>query len=250
MALHKTPGVVLRRRALGEADRIVTLFTRKFGKLRAVAKGVRKPKSRLAGHLEPLHVADFVLWRREGRELALVSGADLIERHPELGNDLTTFAAAEFAAELLDKSLPDDEPHPKLYELLIRFVRALKKTEHALPALLAFTVRAADDLGWAVDSGTCGGCGKSIQSADGAWLEYKEGALFCPECESAGTNSGERLSDHALRALRSASSEPPKAVSGPSGISGASEAVRALDRLLAWHQDRRPLTSARLLNEK
>lgn len=179
----------------------------------------------------------------------MVSGADLIERHPELGNDLTAFAAAQFAAELLDKSLPDDEPHPRLYELLIRFVRALRKPEHALPALLAFTVRAADDLGWAVDAGSCGGCGTTIASGDGAWLEYKEGALYCPVCAAAGTSSGERLSADALRALRSASAEPPKAVSGPSGISGAAESVRALDRLLAWHQDRRPLTSAKLLNE-
>ncbi len=249
MALHKTPGVVLRRRALGEADRIVTLFTRSFGKIRAVAKGVRKPRSRLAGHLEPLHVAAFVLWRREGRELALVSGADLIERHPEMSADLVAFAAGQFAAELLDKSLPDDEPHPRLYELLIRFVRALKKPEHALPALLAFTVRAAEDLGWAVDAGSCGGCGAAIPSGSGAWLEYREGALSCRDCAAAGTGSGESLSADALRALRSAAAEPPKAVSGPSGISGASEAVRALDRLLAWHQDRRPLTSVRLLAE-
>ncbi|MEK7765036.1 MAG: DNA repair protein RecO, partial [bacterium] len=142
MPLFKTRGVVLRRRDLGEADRLLTLLTRRFGKLKAVAKGSRRARSRFTGHLEPLNEAEFMLWRREGRDLAIVSGATLVEHHPALAAHLPSFAAASFAAELLDRSLEEDEPQPRLYDLLHRLLLSLRRPEHAAPALLAFTVRA------------------------------------------------------------------------------------------------------------
>lgn len=251
MALFKTLGVVVRRRDLGEADRLLTLFTRRFGKVRAVAKGCRRPRSRMAGHLEPLNVAEFLLWSRgrprgghlsPGRGLALVRGAELVESHPVLEKDFRVFVAAQAAAEFLDRSLEEDEPQTGLFDLLTRFLRSLARPDHAESSLLAFMVRAAEVLGYAVSLDRCAGCRSRMDGSGAAWLEYTRGGLLCGECARAG-RTGEELGREVVGALRLAAAHPPRA----SGPGAAAAAVRALDRLLSFHQDRRPLNAGRLL---
>jgi len=240
--LFKTEGVVLRRRDLGEADRLLVLFTQRFGKVKAVAKGCRKPKSRLAGHLEPLNTAQFMLWRREGRDLALLRSADLTERHPVLTGDFRAFAAASAAAELIDVSLSEDEPVPRLYALLSRFLRALKAPEHSSAALLAFMIRAADILGYAMSIDHCANCRSRLAAVE-AWLEYRLGGFLCPECSIGERRSGERVSREVIEAMKSASADPPRAAAHPTAV----HAIRIVDRLMSYHQDRRVLQAERLL---
>jgi len=244
MALVKSVGVVVRRRDLGEADRVVTVFTRRFGKIRAVAKGCRRPGSRLAGHLEPMNLAEFMFWKREGRDLAIVRSAELVAPCAAVATDFRAFAAAAAAAELIDTGLPDDEPQPRLFGLLQKFVRALERPEHAVPALLAFSVRAADALGYALTVDACAGCGRPLPAGEGR-LEFKAGGLVCAACAEASGAAGEDLGASAVRALRSAAAEPPRA-SDPASAAGA---ARAVLRLLCWHQDRRLPSSEKLLAE-
>lgn len=242
MALQKSHGVVLRRRDYGEADRILTLFTRRFGKIKAIAKGCRRARSRLAGHLEPCQPAEFVLWKREGRDMAIVRSAELLEPHRGLSEDFASFAAAQFAAELLDRSLPEDESQPRLYALFLQFLRALRRPEHVMPALLAFTVRAADLLGYGVALDECAACGEHLRADADVWLDARAGGLLCGRC-AEGAGAAEALAPGVLRALRAVSANPPRTVPETQAEAG----VRALDRLLAWHQDRRGLASGRLL---
>jgi DNA repair protein RecO (recombination protein O) len=234
VALQKSHGVVLRRRDFGEADRILTVFTRRFGLIKAIAKGCRRPRSRLAGHLEPCQAAEFVFWKREGGGLAIVRSAELLEPQPGLSEDFGSFAAAQFACELLDRSLPEGEPQPRLYLLLLQFLRALKRPEHVLSALLAFTVRAADLLGYGLGLDACAGCGDRLSSDHEAWLEVRSGE---------GNAASELLAPGVLSALRGVSTNPPRTAPDAE----AQAAVHALDRLLAWHQDRRSLASGKLL---
>ncbi len=244
MALVKSEGMVVRRRDLGEADRIVTLFTRRFGKIRAVAKGCRRPGSRLAGHLEPLNLAHFLLWKRDGRDLALVRSAELIEPCAAVTTDFRAFAAAQAAAELIDASLPEDEPQPRLFVLMQRFLRALKTPEHAVPALLAFSVRAAQTLGYALTVDGCAACGTGLPAGEGR-LEFRSGGLVCAPCADTSGAAGEDLTAASVRALRAAAADPPRATRSED----AAPAVRAVHRLLCWHQDRRLPSSERLLAE-
>jgi len=244
MALFKTHGVVVRRMDLGEADRLLTLFTLRFGKLKAVARGCRKAKSRLAGHLEPLQAAEFMLWRREGRELALIRGAEMLETTRALEGDFHAFAAGQFAAELIDRSLEPEEPQPRLYALLLQLLRALKRPDHVAPALLAFTVRATDLLGYALSLDRCAVCALPLAGQASGWLDYREGGLVCTGCQTSAGRHGEPVSREVVAALRSAAASPPRA----SGTEAANAGVRALDRLLGYHQDRRALVSERLLD--
>lgn len=243
MALAKTHGIVLRRTHLGEADRLLTILTKRFGKVKAVSKGSRRPKSRHGGHVEPFNVAEFMLWRREGRELALVRTADLVERAPDLERDLEAFTAAQFAAELIDSSLVTNDPHPELYALLRTFTRALKHPGKAFPALLAFMVRAAAVLGYLISVERCADCRARLAGGREEWLEYSLGGILCGKCARHGMKSGETLRAGVARALRAASARPPR-----SAVPGeAAEASRAVDRFLSYHQDRQALNSARFL---
>ncbi len=233
----------MRRRDLGEADRLLTIFTRRFGKVKAVAKGCRRPRSRMAGHLEPLNVADFILWRREGRDLAVVSAVELKERHRSISDHFQIFAAAQVAAELMDRSLGEDEAHPKLFVMFLQFLRALRRPEHATQALLAFVVRAAEDFGYAVSLDLCAECHSRLPAAGEAWLEYELGGVVCPNCSRDEPRSGEKISGAVMTALRAAASRPPRTASPECAAAG----VRAIDRLLGYHQDRSTLNAERLL---
>jgi DNA repair protein RecO (recombination protein O) len=241
MAIVKTLGVVLRRKDLGEADRIVTFLTSHHGKVKAVAKGCRRTKSRLGGKLDPLAVSELVLWRREGRDLAIVSGAELIEHFPLLSADLQAFAVAQCAAEMLDRSLAEGESYPRLFNLLVSFLRSLEAGSTS-GKLLQFSLKAGEQLGYNCRVDRCASCASALPANPGAlWLEYGRGGVVCMKCMKRASGAGERLSPAVAAALRAAAD-------GTNGSEGpATEAVRALDRMLGYHQERKTLVSQRLL---
>ena len=113
---YRTEAIVLRRKDIGEADRILTLFTPGRGKIRAIAKGIRKPRSRKAGHLELFTRAKLLL--AQGRDLDHVTQADMVEPYRALREDLLRSAYAAYMVELLDRFTPDEEENEALYNLL------------------------------------------------------------------------------------------------------------------------------------
>ncbi|MGD8605174.1 MAG: DNA repair protein RecO, partial [Anaerolineales bacterium] len=98
--VYRTEAVVLRRFNLGEADRLLTLYTLRYGKVKAIAKGVRRPKSRKAGHLEPFTHVQLMLAR--GRELDIITQAEAMDSYPQLREDLVRIGQASYVIELAD----------------------------------------------------------------------------------------------------------------------------------------------------
>lgn len=121
--VYSTEAVVLRRTNFGEADRILTLFTPSYGKVRAIAKGARRTTSRLAGHLEPFTRTQLLL--ATGRELDIVTQAEGRERLDHLRDHHWHATGAWYIAELVDRFLEDADPHPRLYQLFTRTLRLL-----------------------------------------------------------------------------------------------------------------------------
>src|SRR5919204_402317 len=115
--VYSTPAIVLRQRKLGDADKILTLYTANLGKIEAVAKGVRKARSRLAGHVEPLSQATFLL--AKGKTLDVVTQVQTIEPFQALRDDLDRLSRGLYACELLEKFTEPREPHFDLYRLLL-----------------------------------------------------------------------------------------------------------------------------------
>ena len=113
---YRTEAIVLRRKDFGEADRMLTLFTPERGKLRVVAKGIRKPRSRKAGHLELFTCSRLLL--AKGRDLDVITQAETVNAYRPLREDLLRGAYAAYAVELLDRFMPDEQENSELYALL------------------------------------------------------------------------------------------------------------------------------------
>jgi DNA repair protein RecO (recombination protein O) len=117
MGLYKIEGVVLRRRNLGEADRLVTVLSRDRGKMTVAARGVRRPRSRLGGRLEP--ATRFRALMAEGRTLDVVSQVDVLESYSAMRDDLERLGVVAVLLELTDRALADRQPHVEVYRLLL-----------------------------------------------------------------------------------------------------------------------------------
>src|SRR5207245_1424019 len=121
--LYRTPAVILKRTDLGEADRIVTFFSRDAGKIRAVAKGVRKTTSRSAGHLEPFTLSDVMF--AVGRELDVISQADTLESFRQVREDLVLTTHAYYLAEVVDLLTEDRMENRAVFDILGEGLRDL-----------------------------------------------------------------------------------------------------------------------------
>ena len=125
MTLRRDQGIVLRGYPFGEADRIVVLISPNHGLVRAVAKGVRRTKSRFGGRLEPLTHVDLVLY--QGRSLATITQVSVIEPFPRLRRDLDAVLVAGSMAEAIGKVIVEGEPSHRLFLLLQRGLQALER---------------------------------------------------------------------------------------------------------------------------
>lgn len=202
---YTTEAIVIRHRDFGEADRIITLFTPEHGKIRAIAKGVRRSRSKSAGHLD-LFTRCMVLVAR-GRNLDIVTQAQALEYFPAFRTDLAAAGYAHYLAELLDSFVPDDLPNAQLYALLQTSLRRLN--EEPLPlGIRAFEVALLDLSGYRPELHTCLGCGKQIVPEENHFSSALGGVL-CPAC--AGQDPAAMpISIPALKLLRHLQTGPER----------------------------------------
>lgn len=172
--------VVLRRSDYGEADRLVTLYTRQLGKVRALAKGVRKIASRKAGHLEPFtHVK---LQLSKGRDLPLLTQADTVNAYLTLREDLLLTGYASYVVELLDRFTYEDEvAHPALFRLLTETLARLASKSDPWLVLRYYEMRLLDNLGFRPRLFECVNCGREIKPED-QFFSFSAGGVICPRC--------------------------------------------------------------------
>lgn len=155
MPTYRDEAVVLRTHKLGEADRIVTMLSRHHGKIRAVAKGVRRTGSRFGSRLEPFMVADVQLY--VGRSLDIVQQAESLGSYgAEISDDYGSYTAASVMVETADKVTDDDGGGVQQYLLLVGALRSLARREHAPSLTLdSYLLRALSIAGWAPSFGDC-----------------------------------------------------------------------------------------------
>ena len=191
MGLYRDQGVVLRTIRLGEADRIVTLVTRGHGKVRAVAKGVRKTKSRFGARLEPLSHVSLLLY--EGRELDVVTQAESLDHFRAIRDDLDRVGRASSMLEAVDQVAQEGEPSPRLYQLLVGGLRALAASDTPL-VLAAFFWKLLSLEGAHPLLDQCATCGAADELEA---FDMGEGGVLCRGCRR-----GVPLSPDALDLLR------------------------------------------------
>lgn len=159
MGLRNDQGIVLRGFPFGEADRVVVLLSPNSGKIRAVAKGVRRTKSRFGGRLEPFTHVDLVL--HEGRNLDTITQVSVIEAFGDLRGDLDRVLAAGTMVEVIDAVTQENESSLRSFLLLQRGLAALDAGPRHPDLVSAFLIRAADVVGFAPALEHCAGCGRT-----------------------------------------------------------------------------------------
>jgi DNA repair protein RecO (recombination protein O) len=175
--LYKDEGIVLKTIKLGEADRIVTIFTRDNGKVRAVAKGIRKTKSRFGARLEPFTHAHLMIYK--GRNLDTITGVDIVTSFDQVRTDYRALTAASAMAEVVEKITPEREKAFSTYELLLGGLEALAagKVDTLVPA---FLVKLLSISGYHPQLRVCAGCGHDDRAL-GAFSPHFGGAV-CDDC--------------------------------------------------------------------
>jgi DNA repair protein RecO (recombination protein O) len=191
VGLYRDTGVVLRTYRLGEADRIVVVMTARHGKVRAVAKGVRKPKSRFGGRVEPLSHASFLFY--EGRSLDIVSQAESIDHFRVVREDLDRLTAGVALLEVVDQVAQEKEPDTRLYQILLGALRALAARPSPLlvPAFF-WKVLAAEGVRPELEA--CVSCGAAEPLVA---FDLDEGGVLCRTCRR-----GTAISPAAVALLR------------------------------------------------
>lgn len=230
MPTYRDEAVILRTHKLGEADRIVTMLSRRNGKIRAVAKGVRRTSSKFGSRLEPFMVADVQLY--QGRSLDIVQQAESLGTYgAEIAADYDRFTAASAMVETADR-LNESETTSNQYLLLVGGLRSLSRGEHAARSILdSYLLRVMALSGWAPALEDCARCGAPGPHAHfGAQL----GGAVCMDCAPAGSP---RVSTSTLGLLRALMSGDWALIdaAAPGDLAAASGTVAAYAQ---WHLER------------
>ncbi|MCO5184524.1 MAG: DNA repair protein RecO [Anaerolineae bacterium] len=194
----RTEAIVLRRSDFGEADRLLTLYSREYGKIRAIAKGARKPQSRKTGHVELFMRANYLL--AQGRNLHIVTQAELVEPYAPLREDLVRATYAAYVTELLDKFAPDEEVNRTLYQLLTDALARFALTDNFLLAARHYELHLLTLVGFQPQLFRCVVSGATIVEED-QFFSVELGGLIAPGHERADRNV-RPISAAAVKVLR------------------------------------------------
>lgn len=199
MPTYRDEAVVLRTYKLGEADRIVTLLTKKHGKVRAVAKGVRRTSSKFGARLEPFMVADIQFY--QGKTLDTIQQAETIASYgADIVDDYSRFTAANVMVETADK-LTEHESVPQQYVLLLGALRSLSRSDHpTILTLDSYLLRALSLAGWEPSFSSCAKCGVTGSHQN---FVVQLGGMLCTNCAPTGAAHVETETTDVLAALLS-----------------------------------------------
>ncbi len=226
----KTEAIVLRSIRFGEADRILHLYSAKRGRIGAIAKGARRPRSRFGGRLEPFFRLDLIL--HEGRgELMTVTAAATVNGYRHLRESGAALTAAARACDAVLRLLDSAEPNPAAYNLLCRYLALLDepgRSERAgLAEALAFRLKLALAAGFSPELGSCARCGE-IEHLTG--FSGAAGGVVCASCEGGGFELSASAHEFMVEGLARPLAEAPAAEAG-----ALRQAERAISETLEYH---------------
>jgi DNA repair protein RecO (recombination protein O) len=196
--LYRTEAIVLKSYDYGEADRILTLYTAQTGKLRAIAKGVRRTKSRKAGHLDHLTRTSLLLAR--GRNLDIITQADTIENFRPMRDDLWRSSHGHYVAELIDSFSVADMGNYPVYALSVSTLRRLAASPDLDLVTRAFELQLLGFTGYRPQLHRCLACDATIEPAANRFSS-RLGGVLCPAC-SAVDSAAPGITVPALKAMR------------------------------------------------
>lgn len=214
MASEKTRAIVLRVIEFSESSCVVTLFTEDFGKVGALAKGARRPKSAFEGALDLLALVRIVFLRKSSDALDLLTEGKLERRFRSAQRDLARLYAGYYVAELLAELTDAGDPHPELFSAADATLLALDGTAPLAETVLRFELAALRLLGHSPSLSQCVACGNAVEMADRVAFGMTAGGVLCPSCRP-GRRQVVSVSGPVIAALRQAAEETNEAERRP-----------------------------------
>ncbi|HUT74501.1 MAG TPA: DNA repair protein RecO [Armatimonadota bacterium] len=234
--LYRVSALVLRQRDLREADRILTLLTRERGKLRVVAKGVRRSRSKLAAGAQLLCCSDLQL--AAGANLDLITQCELRCGFYGLREDLRRLSYASYFADLVDAFVEEHDGGERIFDLLLAALARAEQGERLELLARVFELRLLSALGYAPQLGACVRCGAELADE---WMGFSpaSGGVICRRCADAEPG-WQRLSAGALRSARICAKASPRLLPRISLTrAGGAELERALRAHIEYYLGRR-----------
>ncbi len=195
---YQTEAIIIKKTKLGEADRILTLYTPHLGKIQGFARGVRRPRSKLAGHLELLTHSLVSLAR--GRNLDTITGSQTINSFLPLKSDLELTSYALYLTELVNKFTPDEDENQPLFQLLLETMQQLCQANDKGLVLRYFELQLLDKVGYRPQLEQCVSCHSPPEPLTNYFCPIA-GGMLCPKCHQ-NQPSGHPLSPKGLKILR------------------------------------------------
>jgi DNA repair protein RecO (recombination protein O) len=181
MPLIKTTAIILRSRKWGDADRIVTVYSKTLGKIRGVARGARRQKSRFGAALEPFSLCRLDLFEKSGDSLFRISHVDLVTSFQPLREDLVLIASAARMVNVVTAVTPDGDPDPLLFDTLEQGLMSLHRSSDPAFTALLFQIRLLGLIGFRPETDRCASCGKT-QLTGIPHFSPMAGGLVCMMC--------------------------------------------------------------------
>jgi DNA repair protein RecO (recombination protein O) len=245
---EKTQALVIRLVDFSETSRVVTFYTREFGKLGAMAKGGRRLRGPFAGALDLLSVCRIVLIRKYSDSLDLLTEAELVKGFAPQRNNLQVLYAGYYVAELLQELTHDDDPHTHLFDIALETLRALESGGDARLIVHRFELAILRETGHMPHLDGCVLCGSSYSDEQSAWFSVAAGGLVCTQCARRGgvTLRLSAGSANVLRLLGDDASDQWKRLQLAGGVE---REVAAVTRGAIMHLTGKRLRTAQFLGE-
>ncbi len=241
MPLRESEAIVLRTTRLGEADKIVSLLTRQWGRLRAVAAGARRPKSRWGALLEPMTHIRAWIFERENRDLLRMNSADLIESFFDMQKEYRIQVATQYLGEVTERLLPEREANERGFRLLVAVLKGLKISGEVDRPLVYFDYWMLKLGGVLPDFERCQNCGRPL-GHEGCYGPGSEG----PACRDCKPRQATALLKEELSKVALACSQPLDKWLRMERAGGSNHVRLFLEEVIRTHAERE-LVTVRLL---
>ncbi len=186
MPLVRTRGIIIRSQRWGDADRIVTVYSPNLGKIRGVARGARRMKTRFGGVLEPFGLVELTLFQKTAEALGQISQIDLVASFSAIRENLTVMTAAARMVRMVEAITVDRDPNYEMFVALVHGLESLSpETDVALTTLL-FQIHILGHTGFRPQLDSCTECGQSARQRTLQWFSPRLGGMVCEECGQRG----------------------------------------------------------------
>jgi DNA repair protein RecO (recombination protein O) len=247
MPLRETEAIVLRTFRLGEADKIASLLTRQLGRLRGVATGAQRTKSRYGGTLEPLSYVRLWLFERERRDLLRLNSAEMLESFFDMQKDYRMQVAAQYVVEVVERFLPEREVNERAFRLVLVVLRGMKASQEVTRPLLYFNYWLLRLGGFLPELDRCHTCGVVFGETAAYYGPGAEG-LACAGCRAPGVR--QVIAAKTLGNLETACLGPlDKWLGAEKAPAGCREARRFYEELIESHAEAKLVTRELLAAE-